>query len=88
MVKIGSIASSYAGGGAFVATTRALDGYADAMFEDVREYGTKVCTIRPGFVNTTIGLRAIVTSTDSFDTARMIQPENVARRCYSSLRCP
>lgn len=55
VIKIGSIPASYSGGGAYLATTRGLDGYMDALFEDVREYGTKVCTIRPGFVNTPMG---------------------------------
>ena len=73
VIKVGSIASSYPGAGAYLATTRGLDGYMDALFEDVRQYGTKVCVIRPGFVNTALAV------SDRLDPARMIQPEDIAR---------
>ena len=82
VVKIGSVASSYSGAGAFLATTRGLDGYADALFEDVREYGTKVCVIRPGFVNTPL------VASDRLDPARMIQPDDIARTVLFVLAMP
>jgi NADP-dependent 3-hydroxy acid dehydrogenase YdfG len=82
IIKIGSIASSYSGAGAFLATTRGLDGYADALFEDVREYGTKVCTIRPGFVNTSM------VASDRLDPGLMIQPEDIARTVLFVLTMP
>ena len=41
IIKIGSIASSYSGAGPFLATSRALDGYANALFEEIREHGTR-----------------------------------------------
>jgi len=73
VIKVGSIASSYPGAGAYLATTRGLDGYMDALFEDVRQYGTKVCVIRPGFVNTSLAV------SERLDPGRMIQPEDIAR---------
>ena len=73
VIKIGSIASSYSGAGAYVTSNRGLDGYMDALFEDVREYGTKVCTIRPGFVNTTLVARV-----DGLHPDSMIQPADIA----------
>ena len=82
IIKIGSIPSAYSGAGAFLATTRGLDGYADALFEDIREYGTKVCTIRPGFVNTEL------VSSDSLDRGLMIQPEDIARTVLFVLKMP
>ena len=72
VIKIGSIASSYAGAGAYLATTRGLDGYMDALFEDVRHFGTKVCVIRPGYVNTSLAV------SDRLDPGQMIQPEDIA----------
>lgn len=82
VIKIGSIASSYSGAGGFLATTRGLDGYADALFEDVREFGTKVCTIRPGFVNTPMA------RSDRLDPSRMIQTEDIARTVLFVLTMP
>jgi NADP-dependent 3-hydroxy acid dehydrogenase YdfG len=74
VIKVGSLTSSYSGGGAFQTTTRGLDGYSGALFEDVREYGTKVCTIHPGFVR--------------LDRALMIQPEDIARTVRFVLTMP
>ena len=82
VIKIGSIASCYPGSGAFLATTRGLDGYMEALFEDVRQFGTKVCVIRPGFVNTSL------TVSDRLDPARMIQPQDIARTVIFALRMP
>ncbi len=85
IIKIGAIPSSYSGAGAYLATTRGLDGYADALFEDIREYGTKVCIIRPGFVNTSL---AVAASDDRLDPALMIQPEDIARTVLFVLTMP
>jgi NADP-dependent 3-hydroxy acid dehydrogenase YdfG len=85
IIKIGAIPSSYSGAGAFLATTRGLDGYADALFEDVREHGTKVCTIRPGFVNTSM---AAMAAPDRLDPALMIQPDDIARTVLFVLTMP
>lgn len=82
VIKIGSIPSSYSGAGAFLSTTRGIDGYADALFEDVREYGTKVCVIRPGFVNTSL------VASDRLDPSRMVQPEDIAQTVLFVLTMP
>lgn len=82
IIKVGSVPSSYSGAGAFLATTRGLDGYADALFEDIREYGTKVCMIRPGFVNTPLA------ASNRLDPALMIQPEDIARTVLFVLTMP
>ena len=47
---------------------------AEALFEDVREFGTKVCTIKPGWVNT-----PLVQKNEGIDPALMIQPEDIAQ---------
>jgi NADP-dependent 3-hydroxy acid dehydrogenase YdfG len=82
IIKIGSISSSYSGAGASLTTSRGLDGYADALFEDIREYGTKVCIIRPGFVNTPL------VNSGRLDRSRMIQPDDVARTVLFVLKMP
>lgn len=73
IVSIGSITLAYSGGGMTLGAKRALAGYSEALFEDVREYGVKVCTIHPGYVNTPM------VKSDRIDRERMIQPEDIAR---------
>ncbi len=81
-VRIGSITVPYAGAGMHLGANRALDGYAEAVFEDVREYGTKVCTIRPGYVNTKMA------RSDRLDASRMIQTDDIARTVLYVLAMP
>jgi len=73
VIKVGSVNASYSGASAYPASNQGLRGYAEVLFEDVREFGTKVCTIRPGYVNT-----ALVQS-DDLDSELMIQPEDIAQ---------
>lgn len=72
IIKIGSVASSYPGGGMHLASTYAQNGYMNAVFEDVREFGTKACIIRPGFVNTQMS------RSDRLNSELMIQPDDIA----------
>ena len=72
IIKIGSVTSSYPGAGMHLATAYAQNGYMNALFEDVREFGTKVCVIRPGFVNTKMA------RSDRLNSQLMIQPEDIA----------
>lgn len=72
IIKIRSVASSYPGGGMHLASTYAQNGYMNALFEDVREFGTKTCVIRPGFVNTKMS------RSDRLNSDLMIQPEDIA----------
>ena len=72
IIKIGSVASSYPGGGMHLVSTYAQNGYMNAVFEDVREFGTKACTIRPGFVNTQMS------RSDRLNSELMIQPDDIA----------
>ena len=50
VIKIGSVNHPYSGVNTYLASNRGGEGLAEALFEDVREYGTRVCTIRPGWV--------------------------------------
>lgn len=82
IIKIGSVASSYPGGGMALASTYAQNGYMGAVFEDVREYGTKVCVIRPGFVNTQMA------RSDRLNSDLMIQPDDIAHTVIYILTMP
>ena len=42
------------------------------LFEDVREYGTKICTINPGFVNTSM------VNPERLNPELMMQPNDIA----------
>ena len=82
VITIGSITSAYPGAGMHIAARRALAGYCEALFEDVREFGTKVCVLNPGYVNTPM------VRSDRLDRSRMIQPEDIARTVSFVLRMP
>lgn len=74
VVKIGAVNHPYSGVNTYLAASQGGEGLAEALFEDVREYGTKVCTIRPGWVNT-----PLVTAEKGIDAALMIQPEDISQ---------
>ncbi|UCH39056.1 MAG: SDR family NAD(P)-dependent oxidoreductase [Gammaproteobacteria bacterium] len=82
VIKIGSVNHPYSGVNTSLAANQGSKGLAEALFEDVREYGTKVCTIRPGWVNT-----PLVTA-DGIDKALMIQPEDIAQTVLFVLSMP
>lgn len=74
VIKIGAVNHPYPGVNTYLAASQGGEGFAEALFEDVREYGTRVCTIRPGWVNT-----PLVASESGIDRALMIQPEDIAQ---------
>ena len=82
VVKIGSVNWAYPGVNTYTAANLGGDGLAEAMFEDVREFGTRVCTIKPGWVNT-----KLVTA-DNVDKKLMIQPEEIADAVLFVLKLP
>jgi len=82
VVKIGSVNHTYSGVNTYQAANLGIDAYAEALFEDVREFGTRVCTIKPGYVNT-----ALVTS-DNLNSELMIQPEDIAKTVLFVLTMP
>jgi len=73
VIKIGAVNHPYTGVNTYLAASQGGEGLAEALFEDVREFGTKVCTIRPGWVNT-----PLVTEDEGIDPALMIQPEDIS----------
>lgn len=82
IIKIGAVHSPYPGVSTYLAANRGGEGLAEALFEDVREFGTRVCNIKPGWVNTPL------VKTEDIDKGLMIQPEDVARAVLFVLAMP
>lgn len=74
VIKIGAVNHPYPGVNTYLAANQGSEGLAEALFEDVREYGTRVCTIRPGWVNT-----PLVSPEKGIDPALMIQPQDISQ---------
>lgn len=74
VINISSLSgrNTNAGGAIYSATKHALNGFSGCMYEDVRDYGVKVSTIMPGFVDTDL------TESLGMQANKMIQPEDVA----------
>ena len=72
VIRINSRDAPHAGIGIQTTQKRAIDGYMEVLFEDVREYGTKVCTINPGFVNTSM------VNPERLNSELMMQPNDIA----------
>ncbi len=75
IVNIASIfgKQGMAGNAVYSASKFAVVGLSQALFEEVRELGIKVCCICPGFVNT-----PMVTDDRNLDRAKMLQAQDVA----------
>ena len=82
VVKIGAVHYPYPGVNTYLAANLGGDGLNEALFEDVREFGTRVCTIKPGWVNT-----PLVTE-KHIDKGLMIQPEDIATAVLFVLAMP
>ena len=68
----------YAGDSVYCATKWGVQGLTDALHEELRPYGIRVCSIAPGSVNTDIAKETWSPPEDPF-RAHMLQPEDVAR---------
>ncbi len=64
----------------YLATKHALRGFAESLFEEVRERGVRVSCICPGLVNTAMGaeLQAAYPELLDLEPADMVQPADVA----------
>lgn len=85
IIFIGSTASkkSYANGTNYCAAKFGLLGFANSLFEDIKEKGIKVSTILPGLVNTSMH-----EGDPKLDASKMIQPEDVAKTVEFILSMP
>ena len=72
IIAIGSITPAFAGAGMNLAAKRALTGFCETLFDDVREFGTKVSVIQPGFVATSMS------ASPRLQSELMIQPEDIS----------
>ncbi len=74
IINISSISARHSAGNdaIYAASKHALNGFTASLFEDVREFGIKVSSIMPGFVET-----ALTAQLGKRDT-RMISPQDVA----------
>ncbi|WP_108388421.1 SDR family oxidoreductase [Yoonia sediminilitoris] len=72
VIAIGSITPAYAGAGMNLAAKRALGGFCETLFDDVREFGTKVSVIHPGFVATSMS------ASPRLQSDLMIQPDDIS----------
>lgn len=72
VIRINSRDAPNTGIGIQTTQKRGIDGYMEVLFEDVREYGTKVCTINPGFVNTSM------VNPERLNPELMMQPSDIA----------
>ena len=87
VIRINSRDAPHKGIGIQTAQKRAIDGYMEVLFEDVRDYGTKVCTINPGFVNT------LMVNPERLNPELMMQPEDISQVVHfvlstSATACP
>lgn len=85
IIFIGSTASkkTYAGGTNYCAAKFGLLGFANSLFEDIREKGIKVSSILPGVVNTDMHK-----DDPKLDPEKMIQPQDVAKTVEFILSMP
>ena len=83
IVFIASIAgmSGSAGAAAYSAAKFGIRGFAQSLFEEVRELGIRVSVISPGFVDTTL-----IPANRRVDRARMLRPDDVADAVLFALR--
>lgn len=82
LVKIGSVNHPWSGAGLYLAANQGGEGFHEVLFEDVREFGTRICTIKPGWVNTPL------VQGRGVDPKLMIQPEDVAATVIFVLSMP
>lgn len=85
IIFVASIASrkSYAGGTNYCAAKFGMLGFANSLFEDIRERGIKVCSILPGVVNTDMHK-----DDPKLAPEKMIQPDDIASTVQFVLSTP
>ncbi len=85
IINICSLAglSGKAGEAAYAAAKFGVRGFSQALFEEVREYGIKVSTIFPGYVDT-----ALIPPNRRVDRGKMLSPEDVAETVYTVIVSP
>jgi len=85
IVNICSLAglTAKAGEAIYAAAKFGVRGFSQSLFEEVREYGIKVSTICPGYVDT-----ALIPPNRRVDRRKMLSPEDVAEAVYGVVVSP
>jgi 3-oxoacyl-[acyl-carrier protein] reductase len=85
VINIGSISgkTGEANGAAYSASKFGLIGFAQSLYEEVREYGIKVAVILPGFVDT-----PLIPPNRQLDRSKMIRAEDIAQTVHFILTAP
>jgi 3-oxoacyl-[acyl-carrier protein] reductase len=85
IINISSLAgrNTFAGGAAYNASKFGLEGFTEALMQDVRHDGIRVCSIMPGSVNT-----EFFEGGPDPERDWMLQPEDVARAVMDLLAYP
>jgi NAD(P)-dependent dehydrogenase (short-subunit alcohol dehydrogenase family) len=80
IINISSLAglSGKAGEAGYAAAKFGVRGFTQSLFDEVHEYGIKVSTICPGYVDT-----AMIPPNRRVDRTKMIRPEDVAEAVYN-----
>ena len=64
---------SFGSTGAYSAARHGVHGFAESMFEDIRNDGVRVTSLYPGYINT-----RLISSDTKLDRAKMIQLDDIA----------
>jgi short-subunit dehydrogenase len=85
IVNICSLAglTGKAGEAVYAAAKFGVRGFSQSLFEEVREYGIKVSTLCPGYVDT-----ALIPPNRRVDRSKMLSPEDVAEAVYGVVLSP
>lgn len=85
IVNICSLAglTGKAGEAVYAAAKFGVRGFSQSLFEEVREYGIKVSTLCPGYVDT-----ALIPPNRYVDRSKMLSPEDVAEAVYGVVVSP
>jgi NAD(P)-dependent dehydrogenase (short-subunit alcohol dehydrogenase family) len=80
IINLSSLAGLAGKGGeaAYSAAKFGVRGFSQSLFEEVREYGIKVCTVCPGYVDTNL-----IPPNRRIDRNKMLSPEDVAEAVYA-----
>lgn len=82
IINIASLAALSGKGGeaAYAAAKFGVRGFSQSLFEEVREFGVKVCTVCPGYVDTNL-----IPPNRRVDRNKMLSPQDVAEAVYSAV---
>lgn len=87
-VNSGSGFSSGAAGGAYAASKFALRALTDALREEEREHGVRVCSVHPGRVDTDMQRELRRAEQGPYEPERYLRPESVASAVAFAVRAP